>query len=231
MKSTIFLSESFLSVQGEGRFAGVPTYFVRVAGCNRRCSYKGRIMCDTAYALDSGSEIKIDEIVSDFTQSTAFKESRVTHVCITGGEPLMPKHRESVAALLKELPPVSAEIECNGDFPPLEDKELRWVHYNVSPKVSYKFGGPPPKIETLSKFLNVFSDFKFVVDNVEDLEKVVNCVSALRIPNERVFLMPFSRGRREYLKNLKKVYFMCLTTGFRLSPRLHIEMFGKRRGV
>lgn len=70
--------EIFTSIQGESTYAGLPCAFVRLSGCNLRCSY-----CDTQYAYEEGVELSIDEIVSRIA------ETGVNLVEITGGEPLL----------------------------------------------------------------------------------------------------------------------------------------------
>ncbi|MFC2154052.1 7-carboxy-7-deazaguanine synthase QueE [Candidatus Altiarchaeota archaeon] len=72
------VSEIFASIQGEGRFVGLPQVFVRLAGCNLRCSW-----CDTEYALKDGEDMSINEVVEEI------QRFGLTSVCITGGEPML----------------------------------------------------------------------------------------------------------------------------------------------
>ncbi len=81
--------EIFSSIQGESTYAGVPCTFVRMTGCNLRCSY-----CDTVYAYEEGTELTEEEIM-DKIQAVGLKT-----VEITGGEPLL---QEGVASLVKKL--------------------------------------------------------------------------------------------------------------------------------
>lgn len=71
------ISEIFFSIQGEARFTGLPTVFVRLTGCPLRCRY-----CDTAYAFGGGEWWTLDDIVGEVGQYG------MRHVCVTGGEPL-----------------------------------------------------------------------------------------------------------------------------------------------
>jgi len=71
------ITEIFLSIQGEAASAGWPTVFVRLTGCPLRCGY-----CDTAYAFHGGRWMSLDEILDTVAGYG------VTHVCVTGGEPL-----------------------------------------------------------------------------------------------------------------------------------------------
>ena len=71
------ITEIFFSLQGEGRFSGLPTVFIRLTGCPLRCQY-----CDTAYAFTGGEWRTIPEIL----EKTASYST--PYVCVTGGEPL-----------------------------------------------------------------------------------------------------------------------------------------------
>ncbi len=74
----LLVSETFVSIQGESSFAGLPCFFVRLSGCNLRCSY-----CDTRYAYSGGYEMEIDEVLA------AVRASGIGLVEVTGGEPLL----------------------------------------------------------------------------------------------------------------------------------------------
>ena len=83
------INEIFYSIQGEGKWSGLPNIFIRATGCNLRCSF-----CDTTYAYDDGKEMKIDEIIKEISKYPC------KYVCVTGGEPLfqndMPKLLDSI---------------------------------------------------------------------------------------------------------------------------------------
>ena len=72
------INEIFYSLQGEGKWTGLPTIFLRTAGCNLRCVY-----CDTKYAYDSGKEMNEEEIIKEISKYSC------KSICITGGEPLL----------------------------------------------------------------------------------------------------------------------------------------------
>jgi 7-carboxy-7-deazaguanine synthase len=75
------ITEIFRSLQGEADTVGIPTVFVRLTGCPLRCQY-----CDTTYAFHGGEWRTLDEIVHQV------RELDVTHVCVSGGEPLAQKN-------------------------------------------------------------------------------------------------------------------------------------------
>jgi 7-carboxy-7-deazaguanine synthase len=83
-KSTMRVTEIYVSVQGETRFSGLPCTLVRTTGCDLRCTY-----CDTAYAFHGGRDMTIDEVMSEVARLGA------PLVLLTGGEPML--QREIVA--------------------------------------------------------------------------------------------------------------------------------------
>jgi 7-carboxy-7-deazaguanine synthase len=72
------VNEIFYSIQGESSFSGIPFVFVRLTGCNLRCSY-----CDTKYAYEEGEELTVEQILKQI------KKYKCRYVEITGGEPLL----------------------------------------------------------------------------------------------------------------------------------------------
>ncbi|HWG91287.1 MAG TPA: radical SAM protein [Candidatus Thermoplasmatota archaeon] len=84
------LSEIFYSLQGEGQEAGLPTVFVRFAGCSLRCAW-----CDTEYAFYGGLEAQVEEVVQ------RMEKYPTRRACVTGGEPL--DQMEACLALMDAL--------------------------------------------------------------------------------------------------------------------------------
>lgn len=96
------ICEIFTSIQGESSYAGMPCTFIRVAGCNLRCTY-----CDTTYAYEEGRELSEDEVLDEVTLIGG------SLVEITGGEPLLQKGTLNlIERLLKEGYKVL--VETNG---------------------------------------------------------------------------------------------------------------------
>ncbi len=100
--SLLRVNELFVSIQGESSYAGIPCIFIRLTGCNLRCSY-----CDTAYAYDEGSEMSLTEIIK------IVKRHECRNVCITGGEPLLQENINKLINLLKKSN-FNVYIETNG---------------------------------------------------------------------------------------------------------------------
>jgi len=98
------INEIFYSMQGEGKWTGLPNIFIRTTGCNLRCSF-----CDTKYAYEYGKEMSIEEIVKDI------RKYPCKHVCITGGEPLLQDETlDLIDALLKR--DYKIILETNGSI-------------------------------------------------------------------------------------------------------------------
>lgn len=104
MKDSLIVNEIFGSIDGEGIRTGELATFIRLAGCNLRCSY-----CDTEYALNikNGTEMSIDEILRKV------KEIGYKNITLTGGEPLIHRNVEKlIDRLIKE--DYIVNIETNG---------------------------------------------------------------------------------------------------------------------
>jgi len=84
------VNEIFFSLQGEGKYIGMPQVFIRTAGCNFRCSW-----CDTWYSRAYGEEMNVKEILDEIGKYN------VKSVCITGGEPML--HLDDLKKLVREL--------------------------------------------------------------------------------------------------------------------------------
>ena len=113
------VSEIFLSIQGEGRSAGLPCAFVRLAGCNLRCTW-----CDTAYAWSGGETMTLQQILARLEQF------RCRRVEVTGGEPLL---QPGTLELLKRLCDGGCKVllETNGslDIAPVDRRVTRIVDF------------------------------------------------------------------------------------------------------
>jgi 7-carboxy-7-deazaguanine synthase len=90
----MFITEIFKSIQGEGTRAGLPCVFVRLTGCNLRCTW-----CDTAYAFHGGKKMSVDEVMARVGE-LAGAEKIVPLVELTGGEPLL---QEEIYPLAERL--------------------------------------------------------------------------------------------------------------------------------
>lgn len=223
------LSEVFESLQGEGASAGEPCVFVRLATCNLRCSW-----CDTRYtwdwqSYDYESEVKLE---SASAVSARVSSAATRRLVLTGGEPLL--QQPALLELLAHIPrTVFVEVETNGTLVPRPELVERVDQWNVSPKLSN--GGDAERLRIKPAALAVLRDtgrawLKLVVRGDEDLAEAEALVGLTEWPRERVMLMPQAHGRQELAERSPAVAAACVATGYRFSPRLHLELFDGRRG-
>ncbi len=151
----IKINEIFKSIQGESTYAGLPCTFVRLAGCNLRCTY-----CDTNYAYYHGKEISDDEIIAKI------EEYGVRFVEFTGGEPLL---QEDTPQLIKTLLDKGYEvlIETNGSICiGCLDKRLNIIMDYKSPK-----SGMNERMRVKNfEFLKETDQIKFVLMDESDYQ-------------------------------------------------------------
>jgi len=149
------ISEIFTSIQGETSFVGLPFTFVRLTGCNLRCSY-----CDTQYAYEEGTEYPLDAVVAEVNKRA------VTRVVITGGEPLLQDETYILCSRLLDAG-VTVLLETNGSIL-IKDVDQR-VHRILDLKCP---GSGMDKYMNLQNFdyLTVRDEIKFVISHREDFE-------------------------------------------------------------
>ncbi len=163
MEKHLNITEIFYSLQGESSYAGYPCVFVRLAGCNLRCSY-----CDTQYAFGEGSSLAISAIIEQVKQYPA------KLVEITGGEPLF---QEDVLSLMEELHSQSFTIllETNGSL------YLGDVPNYVIKIVDVKTPGSGMGDSFMKwnlKFLQPHDELKFVLTNYPDYRFALDFIAA-----------------------------------------------------
>ena len=224
----MLVSETFTSLQGEGILAGVPSFFVRMAGCNLRCTW-----CDTPYASwrPEGRRTTVAEVVAQA------RASGCRHVVVTGGEPLLQREIGTLTAALCGAGH-HVTVETAGTLAP----ELTCHLLSVSPKTANSDPAGAwrerhrlaradhgPLAELLARHPE--HQVKFVVRDRGDLAEILALVERLAIDRGRVLLMPEGATREEIAGRAAEVARMCLDAGFRYSPRLHVDLFGGGRGV
>jgi organic radical activating enzyme len=228
--SELKLSELFESIQGEGASAGEPALFVRLALCNLDCSW-----CDTPYtwnwnSFDYDAEVKLAPVAE---LGAKIARSGARRVIVTGGEPLL--QQAALAELFDALPAALAiEIETNGTLAPSDALVARVDQWNVSPKLENS--GVSEQRRLRPSALGVLRDsgrawLKLVVATEADIAEADAVVRRLGWPESRVLLMPEARTRAELAERSPAVRAACEATGYRFSPRLHIERWDGRRGV
>ena len=220
------VNEIFNSYQGEGINIGVPTTFVRLSGCNFRCTF-----CDTLYALDEeGKEYTPSNLALEINKISSLGKTQ--NICITGGEPLIQK--KSLEELVETLHNQNhfIEIETNGSIFP-SDKLFDYVNqWNVSFKMENSGMKERYNPETIKKWSQKSKEqdniyFKFVVEKGSDLIELESFVIKYALPRNQVILMPEGIDRETIIKRTK--WLMGRPLGYRIIPRLHIIVYGNER--
>ena len=180
--------EIFSSIEGEGKRAGYLCTFVRLAGCNLRCSY-----CDTAYAFstEGATEMTVEEICKEVERLGNH------YVTVTGGEPLIHEHiGELLVALSKQH---EVNVETNGSIniqkiPGMPAAQLNDFRNNQGFfTVDYKCkssGMQNTMFLPMFRNLDAADVLKFVVGSQEDLEDAYRVIM-LAQPEAAVFFSPW----------------------------------------
>ena len=228
--ATLKISEIFESLQGEGVSSGAPCVFVRLAQCNLHCSW-----CDTKYTWDFARYRYEDEVreqsVADVAQVVNRAASR--RLVLTGGEPLL-QQRALKEFFARLAPDITVEVETNGTILPEPASLSRVNQWNVSPKL--KNAGDPEHFRIRPEVLTTFRDsgrafLKFVVTSDADCDEADLLVARLIWPRDRVLLMPEASDRGELHARSLAVAEAARGRSFRFSSRLHLELWGGRRGT
>ena len=226
------ISEIFYSIQGEGRLLGVPSVFIRFSGCNLRC-----VWCDTPYTSwkPEGKNWSLSKILAEVAQFPT------RHVVITGGEPLLAPQIDELTEGLKQrgahltietaatlFKPVSADLismspklanstpwkRAGGKFAPMHERR------RLNPAV-------------IQKFIELYDyQLKFVVERIDDFAEIGQILAQLRgVDTTRVIVMAQGTAIVELKRREKWIVQSCKQFGFGFTPRLHIQLFGNRRGT
>ena len=235
--------EIFHTLQGEGVSMGVPSVFIRSSLCNLHCSW-----CDTNYTWnwegspwehESDEKFCKQEYIVELEPQEAAQLIAIypcKNVILTGGEPLLQQTAwsELIQVLKKQDPTYRFEVETNGTQLPNEFMDLAIDQWNISPKLSNSNNDEKLRIkpDTLNYFANKENAwFKFVIQNETDLSEVQKIEEMHQLPKSRILLMP--EGRTEEVLEKKRLWLadICRDNGYRFSDRLHIQLWGSKRGV
>jgi 7-carboxy-7-deazaguanine synthase len=221
------INEMFYSLQGEGRLAGVPSVFIRLAGCPLRCRW-----CDTAYAWDfqAGSEETAQNLL------LRMLEYPTRHLVITGGEPMaQPAVGEFIKVFAQagylitlETAGLAYASELDIHLASISPK----LSNSVSPNAQTRPESERLDLDAIRQWIETYSyQLKFVVDNPQDLNEIAECIERLRtVDPERVYLMPQASRRDEYVEKSQWLADYCLQTGFAFSQRLHVMLYDGQKG-
>lgn len=226
------ISEIFYSIQGEGRLLGMPSVFIRTSSCNLRC-----VWCDTPYTSwrPEGRDWNVKKILREVHKYPA------RHVVVTGGEPL----------LAPEIEELTQELKRNGAHVTIETaatifKPVACDLISMSPKLANstpwkRAKGKFAKMHeerrlnfgVLQKFIEGYEyQLKFVVERRQDLTEIRDLLDQLDgVDRARVLVMAQGKTSGELRRKAKWIVELCKEHGYGFTPRLHIDLFGNRRGT
>ena len=226
------IAEIFSSIQGEGVWCGVPSIFVRISGCNMRC-----VWCDTPYASwnPEGPTMALAEILEKVAASN------VAHVVITGGEPMLFDPVVDLAQSISEqgkritietAGTVFRQVACDlmsispklGNSTPPEESGWRSRHEHARLDRA-------PLVELMNEY---DCQLKFVVNpeaggDLEEIEELLTYVP--RIDPSRVLLMAEGTDSETLNRRMRLLAPLCMERNWRLTPRMHVDLFGNTKGT
>jgi organic radical activating enzyme len=240
--------EIFHTIQGEGVSTGAPAVFIRASRCNLHChwcdtdhtwNFKGTPWTHEKDAIPGYEKWEKSAVTFEIEPVEAARlilDFHCDRTVITGGEPLLQESAflEVIAAVRAHDPAHQFEIETNGTRVPSADFAEAVSQFNVSPKLTNAL--MPEKLRINPLALAFFANspkawFKFVVAAPADLDEIQALMAAHGISRQRVLLMPEGRTHEELNRSSAWLAEICRDHGFRFSDRLHVRIWGDKRGV
>jgi 7-carboxy-7-deazaguanine synthase len=233
------ISEIYASLQGEGRYAGTPSTFVRTSGCNLRCTW-----CDTPFTSwePTGTERTVDDVLD------AVAALGPRHAVVTGGEPLI---LPDVPELCRRLRAdgMHVTIETAGSVLAAAEPTAIADFLSISPKLASstpssatagswaaRHEAARRRDDVLVTLMQAPHQLKFVIDTPADLTEACTWLEDLAragatVEPDAVFLMPEGRDPARLAATAAWLEPEAQRRGFHLAPRHHIAWFGDTRGT
>ena len=250
-----YVVEQFFSLQGEGKYAGEPSYFIRTGGCNLACEgfnsfYEAQGVqkkgCDTYFAVDRAfvqrwQKIEDAKVFKKSLQKEFAHIGYVPNVVITGGEPLI-YHQDNlfyeiIVWLMKQGCRVTFEtngtIDIDFDSYPLYKKATFALSIKLSnAQEPYKKRINKASIKNITMNTKD-SFFKFTLNKeliqTSAFEEIKDIVSIA--PKLPIYCMPLGEKRATIRKHDRAVFQFCMANNFFYSDRLHIRVYDTTEGV
>jgi 7-carboxy-7-deazaguanine synthase len=233
------ISEIYASLQGEGRYAGTPSTFVRTSGCNLRCTW-----CDTPFTSwePTGTERTVGDVLA------AVAALGQAHAVVTGGEPLILPDIPELCRRLRDAG-VHVTIETAGSVLPAAAPTAIADFLSISPKLASstpssatagswaaRHEAARRRDDVLVALMQAPHQLKFVIGAPADLAEAVAWIDDLAragatVEPDAVFLMPEGRDPARLAATAAWLEPEARRRGFHLAPRHHIAWFGDVRGT
>jgi len=241
MEKTIFLSDDmiFYTIEGEGRYIGYPSVFMRMSMCNLTCigfkSADSPYGCDSFVSWSVKNKRTFSEIF-DILEKGNFIENlrRGAVLKLTGGEPFI--QQKQLIEFIKEfalkyefMPKI--DFETNGTLLPDDIwSDVFGATFTCSPKLTNN-GDPEEKRykpEVLKYLTSRNACFKFVVKSEEDIVEIYEkYIKPGIIPVSLIWLMPCCGSRDEQNNISPLIAELCKKYGFKFSPRLQLMIWNR----
>jgi len=251
----LFLVEHFYSIQGEGRYCGVPSLFFRFGGCNMQCIGFGCSMispsgakilgCDTVYAVNKEHFAKTWVEITQLDQLLQIVDTYdlppKVDIVLTGGEPLLNYDDKNLVEFItyfilrnhRVTFETNATININFDKYPIYKK----CTYALSVKLSNSGENFSKRIkpQSIISYEQNTKDsfFKFSIDSNsiclgldEEIDEIISLA-----PSLQVYCMPVGANKHELDLNSKPLIEFCKNKGYTYSDRLHIRIWDQMHGV
>ncbi|EOI0504209.1 7-carboxy-7-deazaguanine synthase QueE [Campylobacter coli] len=245
------LVESFLSIQGEGKYSGKLAIFMRFAGCNFNCSGFGvklikneKILkgCDTIRAVftkEFNEEYENLNASELFKRVLDLKKDFAPIVVITGGEPLIHHENLEFIHFIQTLLENNFEVhfESNGSIELNFEKYPFYKECIFALSVKLQNSGMSKEkrlnINALKAFKQYAKDsfYKFVLNSSQLESSALEILEILeKAPNE-IFCMPMGENEQNLKQNALKIAEFCIKNGYNYSDRIHIRLWNDKEGV
>lgn len=235
--------------QGEGKFCGVPSILIRTTGCRLRCCFKTSI-CDTYYCSFTPQKgeytlLQLNEIFNKYPM--------INHCFITGGGPTLHPMLLVNLVTLAQLHNHHVTIETEGseyvrtdaDFislspklkssTPVPGKFIKLLGRELTEKDKAQHEKYRTNYQAMKMLISHAPDYQMkvvITDNIhEDFIEVKELQEELNVPNHKVWLMPEGSTREELEVVKQRVYELGIREGYNFTSRLHIDIYGNKRGV
>jgi 7-carboxy-7-deazaguanine synthase len=200
----MMINEIFYDLEGEGKYQGYPTLFIRFTGCNLRCSW-----CDTKKAYSKGKDISLAGILG------VVKRSPYKNINITGGEPLYSRKAlvSLIGAIKKTRRDIIVSVETNGSLPIAALKAD-----NISMDLKLPSSGEQKKMHLPNlRALRPKDQLKLVIGSEKDMRYAIKMLEKHPVKCV-VFAQPvFGRIALSRIKD----FVLRHNTGWKVSVQLH----------
>jgi len=222
----------FYTIQGEGKFTGVPSVFIRTSGCNLRCQWKNYdgsfTKCDTPHSSwdPENNPTSIQKILN------RVKKFNCKHVVLTGGEPYMQKSSADLIDVLVENG-YYVTVETNGTI--CRPTKAQFISFSPKLESSNTASWKAKRLvhRSMQMFFDLMKDYqmKFVMNDPEDLGEILDFQKKYDIPDNKIWIMPQGITDEQIKERADWIVEICKQLGWNFSMRQHIWLYGSKKGV